>query len=148
MPIRISQKLASAIFFIAFGALALWLGRSLEVGTPGEMGVGYTPRMLAFGCVGVGVLLLLQAMLAKDAVSVNFSLRPAAFVTALVLVFAALLPWAGLPLTIFIVTLLAGASGEKLSWVMMAMTAILLSLLSTVLFVTLLQLQVPVWPAW
>lgn len=148
MPIRISQKVGAALFFMAFGALALWLGRGLEAGTAGEMGVGYTPRMLAFGCIGIGVLLLAQGLIDKERAAIVFSPGPALFVTILVLAFAALLPWAGLPLTILIVTLMAGASGEKLSWPWMAATAVLLSLGSTALFVWLLQLQVPVWPAW
>lgn len=145
----IGRRIGAALFFIAFGALAVFLGRELPVGTAGEMGVGYTPRMLAIGCIGIGCLLLAEALLGRAVREpVHFAWRPAIFVTLLVLGFAALLPWAGLPLTIIALTLAAGASGETFRWPVLIATAIVLAALATALFAWLLKLQVPVWPAW
>ena len=145
----VSRRNGAAVFFMLFGGLALWLGRELPVGTAGEMGVGYTPRMLAFGCVGIGLLLLTQSLLSGGArEAISFALRPAIFVTVLVLGFAALLPWAGLPLTIVALTLAAGASGESFRWPVLIGTAVALAAISTGLFAYLLKLQVPVWPSW
>ena len=47
------QQYLSGLFFIAFGALAVWAGRDLTIGTAADMGIGYTPRALAIGCVAV-----------------------------------------------------------------------------------------------
>lgn len=145
----VSQRSGAAVFFVLFGGVALWLGRELPVGTAGEMGVGYTPRMLALGCVGIGLLLLVQSVLsAGPREAIRFSPRPTIFVTVLVLGFAALLPWAGLPLTIAALTLAAGASGESFRWPVLIATAVILAAVSTGLFAYLLKLQVPVWPSW
>ncbi len=47
------NQLASGLFFVGFGVIALWLGADMAIGTAGDMGVGYVPRMLALGCIGV-----------------------------------------------------------------------------------------------
>lgn len=143
------KHIGAALFFVMFGGLALVLGRELPVGTAGEMGVGYTPRMLAFGCIGVGGLLLVEAILSRaPRERIAFAWRPAIFVTLLVLGFAALLPHLGLPVTIVLLTLAAGASGETFRWPLLIATALALAALATALFAWLLKLQVPVWPAW
>lgn len=143
------RSLGAALFFVAFGVLALWLGRDLAVGTAGEMGIGYTPRMLAIGCIGVGVLLLVEALAGRARrEAIAFAWRPAIFVTVLVLGFALLLPRAGLPVTIVVLTVAAGASGEAFRWPVLLATAFALALLATALFGLALKLQVPVWPAW
>jgi hypothetical protein len=61
--VRISQSLLSGLFFVAFGTATLTAGSPLEMGTAGDMGTGYTPRLLAYGLLVIGVLLLIKAAL-------------------------------------------------------------------------------------
>ncbi|MBM3521751.1 MAG: tripartite tricarboxylate transporter TctB family protein [Alphaproteobacteria bacterium] len=142
-----SARTASAIFFIGFGALALHLGRDLSVGTADEMGVGYVPRMLAIGCILVGVLRLAERALLGVGDRFEIALRPAMLVSALVVGFAMALPILGLPVTIALVVLCAAVSGERFDWRWLALTAIVLALGCTLLFGWLLRLQIPLWPA-
>jgi hypothetical protein len=143
------QQRWSGLFFIAFGALAIWAGWDLVVGTAADMGIGYTPRALAIGCIGVGCILLLQALVfpsADEGDRLRIAWRPLFLVTAMVIGFALLLPRLGLPITVALVVGAAALSGENFRWPTLAAIAAGMALLSTLLFSTALKLQIPVWP--
>lgn len=143
------QQHWAGFFFIAFGALAIWAGRGLTVGTASDMGIGYAPRALAIGCVGVGAILLLQTLFSAPVEGeprVSLAWRPLVLVTAMVLGFGVLLPRLGLPLTIALMIPLAALSGESFRWPTMAAIAAGMALLCTLLFSTALKLQIPIWP--
>ena len=144
-----SQQHWCGLFFVAFGAFAIWAGRNLAIGTPGDMGIGYTPRALAIGCVVVGCVLLLQAFLAPAAeggAAVTIAWWPLVLVTAMVAAFGVLLPLLGLPLTVVLMILLAALSGEDFRLPLLVVIAAGMALLATLLFSTALNLQIPVWP--
>jgi hypothetical protein len=147
---RVSQPLASAIFFFAFGTLVLVTGRHLDMGTTAEMGTGYVPRLLAWGCVIVGVLLSARAWWERRAPGepVRFALHALVLVTAMVVVFALLLPRLGLPITVALTIAATAVSGERFRWLPLALIALGMAVLTTLLFSTALELQIPVWPKW
>ncbi len=143
------QQYLSGLFFIAFGALAVWAGRDLAIGTAADMGIGYTPRALAIGCVAVGCVLLAQAFFAPSAdegARLSIAWRPLLLVTIMVIGFAFLLPRLGLPLTVAIMTGAAAFSGENFHWPALGAIAAGMAVLSTLLFSTALNLQIQVWP--
>ncbi|HWV80035.1 MAG TPA: tripartite tricarboxylate transporter TctB family protein [Hyphomicrobiaceae bacterium] len=145
----VQQQYLSGLFFIAFGAFAVWAGRDLTIGTAAEMGIGYTPRALAIGCIVVGCILLLQAFTVKAAEEgprVSIAWRPLVLVTLMVTAFGGLLPYLGLPITVALITLMAAASGETFTWPMLVVMAVGLAVMSLLLFSTALNLQIPVWP--
>lgn len=149
MKLSMSQKAAQGLFFVVLGSLGWILGREMPIGTAGDMGVGYVPRMLSYGCIGVGIILFSTAIIRREArAAFGFAGWPLLIVTALVVAFGLLLPRLGLPLTIVAIVLAAGVSGETFDWRVLAATALTLALFSTLLFHTLLRLQVPVWPSW
>lgn len=147
MRLRIRQQLASGLFFVAFGAIVIWLGSDMSIGTAADMGVGYVPRLLALGCIGVGLWQLgAGAMHAWGEVAV-INVRPIAFVVSTIIAFAGLLPYAGLPLTVFLLVIAAMASGERYDRTRMLMTAVVLAAGSALLFGILLRLQIPLLPS-
>lgn len=145
----VQQQYLSGLFFIAFGAFAVWAGRDLAIGTAAEMGIGYTPRALAIGCIVIGCILLLQAFAAtaaEESPRVSVAWRPLVLVTLMVIGFGILLPYLGLPITVALITLMAGLSGETFRWPMLVAMAVGLAVMSLLLFSTALNLQIPVWP--
>ena len=143
------QQYLSGLFFTAFGALAVWAGRDLSIGTAADMGIGYTPLALAIGCIAIGCLMLLQALLSAPSHGgkrLMIAWRPLLLVTLMVCGFGLLLPSLGLPLTVALMTAAAAASGEHFRWPTLVAMAAGLALLSTLLFSTALNLQIPVWP--
>lgn len=144
---RITQQSASGLFFLGFGALAWWLASSLPMGTAADMGVGYTPRMLAIGCLGVGAILLAGAILAGgEGEGVSIAFGPLVLVSVMVVGFAALLPVLGLPLAVIASVLPAAISGETFRWTHLLAIAGGLAALTTGLFAFGLKLQIPVLP--
>lgn len=147
MQLQIRRQLASGLFFVLFGALTLWLGADMAVGTAADMGVGYVPRMLALGCVGVGLWQLGVGLMHGRGEVAILNLRPIAFVIASIAGFAFVLPYAGLPLTVLLLVLAAAFSGEIHDRSRMLLTALILAAGSALLFGILLQLQIPLLPA-
>lgn len=146
MRLRIRQQLASGLFFIAFGAAALWIGADMAIGTAADMGVGYVPRMLALGCIGIGLYQLGAGAWQSWGTLTEINLRPIAFVVGAIFAFALILPYAGLPLTVFLLVLSSMLSGESYSLTRMLATAGGLAAGSALLFGVLLRLQIPLEP--
>ena len=145
----VQQQFLSGFFFVAFGAFATWAGSDLTVGTAADMGIGYTPRALAIGCIAVGCILLVQAYLvapAGDSAQVAIAWRPLALVTLMVISFGVLLPYLGLPITVALMIAMAALSGERFHWPTLGAIAVGMAVLSLLLFSTALKLQIPVWP--
>jgi len=145
----VQQQYLSGFFFIAFGAFAVWAGRDLAIGTAAEMGIGYTPRALAIGCIVIGCILLLQAFVVpttEEDQHVSVAWRPLALVTMMVIGFGILLPHLGLPISVALITLMAALSGETFRWPMLIAMAVGLAVMSLLLFSTALNLQIPIWP--
>ena len=146
MRLKIRQQLASGLFFIGFGALALWIGSDMAIGTAADMGVGYVPRLLAFGCIAVGLFQLGSGTVRSWGDIVAIEARPLTFVVALILLFTLVLPLAGLPLTVFLLVMAAALSGEAFRWTTILLTALLVAVGAALLFGVLLRLQIPIWP--
>lgn len=146
---RITQQAASALFFLIFGAAYLWAGADLATGTAADMGIGYAPRMLGIGCIGVGAVLMAGAVAGRTGAlgePVSFALKPLVLVTAMTAGFAFLLPWLGLPLTVTATVLAAAISGEDFRPARLVLIAAGLAAGTTLLFAYLLNLQLPIWP--
>ena len=147
---RVSHSLASGLFFLGFGAFILVAGRGLEMGTTAEMGTGYVPRALAWGCGLVGLFLCGQAWWERrtaDQAVVSFALRSLCLVTVMVIAFALLLPRLGLPITVALTIAATAVSGEHFRWLPLTAIAFGMALLTTLLFSTALGVQIPVWPS-
>ena len=150
---RLSQQHWSGLFFVAFGAFVLWAGKDLAIGTAGDMGIGYTPRALAIGCVAVGCILLgttffgaAHMPMVEGEGRIAIAWWPLVLVTGMVIAFDVLLPLLGLPLTVVLMTFMAALSGEDFQLPLLIVIAAGMALLSTLLFSTALNLQIPVWP--
>ena len=145
---QINQQLASGLFFLAFDGVAFWLATELPMGTAADMGSGYTPRLLAMGCLGVGVIRAAGAFIGNVASEpVTLAWRPLALVTVMVAGFAVLLPLLGLPLAVIVAMLPAAVSGEVFRWPVLLAIACGLAAMTTALFAWGLKLQIPIWPA-
>lgn len=145
---RLTQQMASALFFIAFGGLYFWLATDLAMGTAADMGPGYMPRALAIGCIGVGLILLAIALAGRGLQGpVTGDMRAVSLTTAMVGGFALALPWLGLPLTVILAVMPVVVSGERYNMPVLIAIAVGLALFTTVLFALGLKLQIPIAPA-
>ena len=149
MTLRLNvPDLAFAAFLVAFGALAFALAGELSIGTAASMGPGYVPRGLAMIIMVYGVVLGVRAAFSGREPFPEVAWRPIFFVGAAVAVFAVLLPTLGLAVTSFAVVICAGFAAYDVQLRENALLGIALAIFAVVLFVTVLGLPIPVWPAW
>ncbi len=59
----LTKDFLAGLLFVAFGALFLWLGSDLRLGTARSMGPGYVPRLLSLALIGLGALISVKALL-------------------------------------------------------------------------------------
>ena len=114
------RDLWAGIVLAAIGVAALLLGADLTQGTAADMGEGYVPRAMALALIALGALiggLALRRGLSKPHDRFEgVRLRPIAFVSAAVLVFAATLSSLGVVVAIAATAFTANFAGRPLSW--------------------------------
>jgi len=139
MIIRRPKDFFAGIFFTAFAAFIFWNTRGLSTGTLRNVGPGFFPSLLA-PCLGlIGTILTLRGFIGSSLEPLRLPWRPVAFITLASLVFALILEYAGLPAAIAISTLVATLAYAERRWKRAIMTALILCIVNTVLFIFLLQ---------
>jgi len=145
------RDLWAGIVLATFGVLALILGADLTQGTAADMGEGYVPRIMAIGLIALGALIaglaIRRGMGKPDARFESVRLRPIAFVSASVLIFAATLSSLGLVIAIAATSITANFAGQPLSWRALTGLVLVLSVSVVTIFVWGLGLPLRVLPS-
>ncbi len=149
--------LAGLLFMIAGGGFAVG-STQYKLGTAAGMGAGYFPLMLGIILVGLGVLIVAMSLGQKAQAGEKverIGWRPLVHVIAGNLAFGVLLggiPSVGLPsfgliIAIYALVLIAGRASLDFRWKSSVLLATVLAVGSYLVFVQLLRLSIPVWPA-
>jgi hypothetical protein len=144
------RDLWAGIVLAAVGVAALLLGADLTQGTAADMGEGYVPRAMALTMIAFGALisgLALRRGLGKPQDRFEgVRLRPIAFVSAAVLVFAATLSSLGVVVAIAATAFTANFAGQPLSWRALAALVLALTIGVIAIFVWGLGLPLRILP--
>jgi len=140
------QDFWAGILFIAFGGLALWLGRGYAMGTLAKIGPGFLPVLLSIGLLGVGGVLALRALAMEGPAIEKSQIVPQLFILAAIAVFAFGIERFGLALTVVAVAVTASFARRNMHWLEVIALAIGLAVLCVLLFVQLLGQPFMVWP--
>jgi hypothetical protein len=147
--LRSGRDLTAGLVFIAIGGTALWMSSDWPMGTLASMDAGYFPAIVSSLLMLLGAGVAIPALRFDGPAIEPFAMRPLLLVTATVVVFAVLLKFAGLVLTIAVMTLLASfAANERRSLLVTLVLALGLAALCVGLFVFGLGLPIPIWPRW
>ena len=155
-----SQKdfLAGLMFTTVGGAFA-WGARAYEKGSAAQMGPGYFPMLLGMLLVLLGMAITVKGFSGRSASSGDrigaFAWRPLVCVLLANVLFGVLLvglPSIGLPaMGLFVATIcltvVASMARKGFNWKESLLLGTGLALGSYLVFVRLLHLQLPVWPA-
>ncbi len=145
MRFRNPQDFFAGLLFVAFGAAALWFGKSFNVGTATRMGPGYLPTILGWGLIGIGAFIAARSLVTTGVPIPRMSARPQVFIIAALISFALLIERFGLlPATAAVVVLGTFASRD-MRWHEMALLAIGASIVAVVLFIFLLGQPMEPW---
>jgi hypothetical protein len=138
----------AGVLLAAFGAAALAFGADLPMGTPRRMGPGYMPYGLAWLLVVCGAVTALRGVLTTSGAAIEkMRLRPFLGVIGGGLAFAFLIGRGGILLASAGAIAGAALADRTSRWREAAALAALAMAFAGVVFVKLLGLNIPLWPA-
>lgn len=148
MKVRLSTDFLTALMFLGFGLFLLLYGAQYPMGSASRMGAGYFPRLISFGLLVVGAILLVQALKGEGERLEGLNLRPLFFVLAGTLGFGLLIQRAGLVIAGTVLVILVRLASDDFRMLeVLALAAVLVAATAT-LFTYILGLPIPVWPRW
>lgn len=151
----VPDLLAGGVFVLLGLAFAIG-GARYDVGSALRMGPGYVPLLLGGILTVLGLVIMAQAFLEGDEHARELAdqeRRPipwlrAALLVAGVLFFGATVRGLGLAPALFVTTFLAALAGHRTGVVRALVTAVGITVLCLVIFVSLLQLRLPLFGTW
>ena len=158
MKIKSQKDFYSGLLFMGLGIAFGWGALGYKLGDAGRMGPGYFPLILGSLMTILGVVIAFKALAVKteggDRIG-SWAWRPLVFVLSSNLVFGVLLgglssiklPSAGLIAAIYGLTIIASLAERRFHSRDVLILATVLAAISYVTFIALLNLLMPVWPA-
>jgi hypothetical protein len=144
------KDVLAGLLFIGVSVLGLWASRNYPIGTATRMGTGYVPRLLCWILLGLGVLVMAQGLRDKSRGGrLNETppiWRSIIFVTASLMVFAFAIQPLGVVVAIGLLVLVGAFASRESRPLEIVATAVVLSILTVVIFVWGVGLPIPIWP--
>lgn len=158
MGIKNQKDFFSGVMFMGVGSAFAWAASRYRVGDAAQMGPGYFPLLLGALLTILGSIITFKSLVveSEDRGRMGaWAWRPLFFIILANLVFGLLLvglpslhlPAMGLVVAIFALTVLACMAGDRFRWREVSLLAGVLAAMSYLVFVLLLKLPLPVWPA-
>ncbi len=138
----------AGLVFVFFGVSAMILSWGYQIGKAAKMGPGYFPFALG-GILAVLGFVIAAKSLSKEkpmTKSLPVPWRPLIVVLCSVLLFGLLLPHVGFVVSVFGLVFLSSTASHEFRAKEAFLNAVVLLLLVLLVFVYLLQTQVPLWP--
>ena len=110
------------------------------------MGPGYFPRILGILLIILGAALALRALRIQGSPLPRWPWRPTVVVLGSVVLFGAIVNFAGLAVSTIVLILLSSAASSEFRPKEAVISGIALAVLTIAVFIILLKLQLPIWP--
>lgn len=146
---NIRQDTILGSFFVIVGLAAFLMALQYPIGTANRMGPGYFPVIVSALLGLTGAAILLRGRIGATALVDPARWKPLAIVLAAIIIFGLLIERLGLPLSTFVLILLAATASIRfaLNW-RAAAGAAAIAALCGVVFVRLLGLPIPMFGSW
>ncbi len=149
MKIKSEKDFWSGAMFIAVGVAFAWGATEYSFGSSARPGPGYFPFGLGIIMTLLGCVVTFKALTIEtpegDLVG-GFAWRPLLIILGSVLLFGALLPRAGLLISLPLLVVLSSLASDEFTWKGALINAAVITALSYVVFVAGLSLTIPVLP--
>ncbi len=146
MRAKSPKDLWAGLLFIGFGLFFVILARNYRMGNATNMGPGYFPTMVGGLVVGMGLVVVLQSFRVQGEALAKFAIRPVVLVTIALLVFGSVIKVTGLLVALMLLVVIAAFAGHEFKVKETLVLAVVLSVLSALVFVKGLGLSFPLWP--
>jgi hypothetical protein len=143
------RDLLAGAIFIAFGAAFAGISLTYNIGTPGSMGSGFFPLLVAGLLVMLGVLIVIKGFIAGEGEPIGtVPWRAIGLITVAVLFFGITVRGLGLVPSLFVTTLLSAFSSDRMRPVEAIVISGGLTALCVGIFVFALQLRLDLFGTW
>jgi hypothetical protein len=143
-----SKDFWSGIIFLSIGCAAVALGRDHPMGTAMRMGPAYFPTMLGLLLTLIGIAVVLRALVKPGEAVGRIAFRKPALVLGATVLFGLLLHSLGLAVALTMLVVLSAYASERFRWPVAFALAVGLAIGSSIIFVRLLGLPIPLLGAW
>ena len=150
MQIKSQRDFWAGLMFIACGAMFAWGATNYSFGSSARPGPGYFPFGLGVLLAVLGAIVLFKAMRTEtpngDPIG-PWAWRPVGVITLAVILFALLLPKLGLVIALPVLVVVAALGSDEFHGLTAAISAVILTLFSWLVFVKGLGLTIPMLPS-
>ncbi len=139
----------SGIMFISVGVYFAWSATQYSLGAGGRMGPGFFPLAVGLATVFVGLFISLRALILRraDKRIGQIAWRPLIVISIALIVFAFSLPTLGVLVATVLLILISVLAKPGYSIWRKVIFSVIASLLTYVVFVRLLQMNLPAYPS-
>lgn len=149
MKIKSERDFWSGLMFLVVGVGFAIGATNYSMGSSARPGPGYFPLLLSIILAVLGAIILFKSLTIEseggDKVG-HIAWRPLLVIVASIVVFAILLPRAGMFITIPILIVMVSFAGDEFHWRGVIAAAVVLTIFSWFIFVWGLKLTIPLWP--
>lgn len=149
MKIKSQKDFWSGLMFVAIGVAFAWGATEYSFGNSARPGPGYFPFGLGVLMALLGGAVLFKALTIESADGDpigGFAWRPLAIIIGSVVLFGFLLPRAGMLISLPLLVVVSSLASDEFTWKGAALNAVILTLLSWVVFIKGLSLTIPLLP--
>ena len=143
-----SKDFWSGVIFLAVGLASVGFARNYPTGTTMRMGPGYFPAVLGGLLALIGLTLMVRALLQSGAPVERLAYGKLALVTASNVLFALLLRRLGLAGALILLVVVSAYASKLFRWPVVLALAVGLAVGSSIIFVWLLGLPIPIRGTW
>lgn len=143
-----SKDFWSGVLFLVAGAASVWVARAYPMGTTMRMGPGYFPTVLGGLLALIGLSLIVRSLLQAAAPLGRLAYSKVSLVTLSTVLFGLLLRRVGLVGALILLVLVSAYASRRFRWPVALALALGLAFGSSVVFVWLLGLPVPLLGTW
>ena len=148
LRIKSSQDFWTGLAFIAFGATTATLSSAYPLGAVSRMGPGYFPMLLGILLAGIGIVVMLRSLASAAGGTIGrIDLWLVLRLLSSVAAFGLLLNPLGLLTAAFVTIFVAAWAGPEFRILEGIIAAVVLSVMSWLVFVLGLKQTIPVWPS-
>jgi len=149
MKIKNKKDFWAGVMFITFGMFFSAVGSRYAIGTSAKMGPGYFPTALGVILILLGIFLSISNLSAKvtDTKFEKFYFQALLMVLGSVILFGLLLNHLGLIASLIILIVISSYASHEFSWKASLLNALVLIVISVVVFILGLKLDIQVWPS-
>lgn len=144
--IKSGQDLLCGFLFVLLGAIGLYVSRDYSMGSPVRLGTGVFPRLLCWGLIICGVIVMVKAFLSDGERLTPWAWRPVFMVTLGTVAFSFLIDRAGLMVAMVVLMVCGAIAGQGHRWKQTALFMAIMLAIGYGLFIWGLGMPIKVFP--